>query len=367
MRIAIGSLSFCLVACAAKAPPEIPNHPDSGTGGSGVPDVGLTVSGKAKDYFSGVALQNTTVATDGIDPPLSTTSATDGAYALDIATGSKLFFLATRPNYRATRSAAISVLDVALNQDVFVMSSADVGRQYTTLGKTPAAGTAFMAADLVKPNGTPIVGIPLANVTLLDAALQPVPGVLGPYFFGALGDLDPALTVAAAQGTPPRSRVAFLDVPPGTFTLSVTFPGGAGNVVINTLFTTAPNGANIVVTGNGGAGTMTPPPPDPSFTTDIYPRLQKAANGGVGCANCHTASGPAAVLKYDETPDIVLASMKAIPGVIVLVTPASSTLLKKPLYELPPAVQDHPNATFLDINDPDYKLILLWITKGAKP
>jgi hypothetical protein len=42
-------------------------------------------------------------------------------------------------------------------------------------------------------------------------------------------------------------------------------------------------------------------------------------------------------------------------------------LLKRPLYEAPPAPQDHPNATFLDVNAPDYKLFLLWITNGAKP
>ena len=42
-------------------------------------------------------------------------------------------------------------------------------------------------------------------------------------------------------------------------------------------------------------------------------------------------------------------------------------LLKRPLYEQPPAAQDHPNATFIDTNDADYKLFLLWITNGAKP
>jgi len=28
-------------------------------------------------------------------------------------------------------------------------------------------------------------------------------------------------------------------------------------------------------------------------------------------------------------------------------------------------VQNHPNATFVDANDPDYKRILLWIQQGA--
>ena len=42
-------------------------------------------------------------------------------------------------------------------------------------------------------------------------------------------------------------------------------------------------------------------------------------------------------------------------------------LLTKPLYEPPPLIQNHPNATFIDINDPDYKLFMLWISNGLKP
>ena len=67
-----------------------------------------------------------------------------------------------------------------------------------------------------------------------------------------------------------------------------------------------------------------------------------------------------------KNPATVLANMKAITGVLDLVTPASSMFLTYPLYE-PTPPQNHPNATFLDTNDPDYKLFLLWITNGAKP
>ncbi|HEY6038349.1 MAG TPA: hypothetical protein VIV58_28900, partial [Kofleriaceae bacterium] len=88
--------------------------------------------------------------------------------------------------------------------------------------------------------------------------------------------------------------------------------------------------------------------------------------GGLGCANCHTANGPAAVLPYDGTPDVTLAAIKAASGVINLATPATSTFLTYPLYEVTPP-QNHPNATFLDVNDPNYKLFLLWITNGTKP
>jgi hypothetical protein len=372
-RITISSIGFCvLAACAAKAPPNIPENPDNPDAADpGTPDgsvnVAQTVSGKAMDYFGAVALQDTAVATDGIDPPVNATSATDGAYTLQIPIGSKLYLTATHMNYRPTRNAPISVADMAVSQDVYIMSNQDVRNQYTVLGKQPTVGTSFFAADLIRDDGTPLVGIIPAAITLIDGNLQPVPGVLGPYFFGAAGSIDPALATATAYGTPPRSRVAFLDVPPGTYTLRVNYSTvGATILTVDTPFASAADGATITVMGAAAAGAVTPPPM-PSFATDIYPRLQKAANGGLGCANCHTAGGPGAVLVYDDPAALVLTNIKAIAGVVDLATPASSLLLTKPLYELPPLPQNHENATFLSMTDPDYQLFLLWITQGAKP
>ncbi len=62
----------------------------------------------------------------------------------------------------------------------------------------------------------------------------------------------------------------------------------------------------------------------------------------------------------------MLANIRAATGVINMTTIASSYFLHYPLYEPPPAAQDHPNATFLDTNDPDYQLFLPWITGGLK-
>ena len=356
-----------LVACAGKAPPSPPNNnpdapqmqPDSGS-------AALTLSGKSMDYFGGVAMPSTALATDGLVPPVMTTSATDGTYSVDVQVGSKLFLVATLANYRPTRSAAITVVDMPVMQDVYAMSVQDVKNQYTVLGKVPTTGTAFVAAELRKTDGTPLVGIPLAGVQLLDAQNQPVAGIIGPYFFGSAGSIDPALATATAYGTPPRSRVALLDIKPGTYTLAVTYPNGqGGNAQNNTLITVVADGATLAI--SGGMAMMGGQPPTPTFATDIYPRLQRAAQGGLGCANCHTATGQAALLPYDDPAATVLTHMNAITGVINLATPATSLFLVKPLYELPPTPQDHPNATFLDTNDPDYKLFLLWITQGAKP
>jgi len=373
MRILVSLVAIAgLAGCTGKAPGNPGGgsaDPDAGVTPDAPPlDVGQTLSGTAMDYFGAVPLADAAIASDGLDPQVTATSATDGAYTLEVAVGSKLFLVATKTGYRPTRSQAITVNDMPVTQDAYLMSTVDVTRQYTTLGLTATAGTAFVAADLQRNNGTPLEGIPLANVQLLDAQNQPVTGVVGPYFFGAAGDIDPNLATATAYGTPSRSRVAFLDVPPGSYTLAVTYTNGmGGNTQDNTTVSTAADGATMVVSGGQGGGGGGTNITDPSFATDIWPRLQRAADGGLGCANCHTAGGPAAVLPYDDPAATVLANMLAITGVIDTTTPAASLLLVKPLYEQPPTPQDHPNATFLDTNDPDYKLILLWITNGAKP
>jgi hypothetical protein len=370
MRQLLLSLTLLpLAACPGQPPEQTGNDVDAGVDAA-EPDAppvtdGQRVSGKAMDYFvANTPLADAMVATDGIDPPKMATSGMDGAYALEaVPTGSKLFVTVTRTNYRPTRNVAITVADMPVEQDVYVMSIADINRQYATDGKTPTAGRAFLAAEMTDAQGQPLVGIPLANVVLHDMNNQPVPGIVGPYFFGAQGDIDPALLTSAAFAG--KSRVAILDVPPGTFQLKVTYPDGVGGTITSIAqITSSADGAVLAHTGGMVPGT---PATDPLFSTDIYPRLQTAANGGLGCANCHTTGGAGAVLIMDAPAATTLTNLTGRPGVINLLAPAESLLLTKPLYEPPPALQNHPNATFVDVNDPDYKLFLLWITNGAKP
>jgi hypothetical protein len=334
-------------------------------------DLGQTVSGVAMDYFTNAPLPTTSVATDGIDPQMTATSAVDGTWELDhVPTGSKLFLSTTRTNYVATRNLVTTVTDVPVIQNIYIGSITDTHRQYTSVGLAPAnnVGKAIVFAELQDAAGTPLVGFPLTNVTLLDAAQAPVTPS-GIYFIGTVGDVDPLVTIATAEifpiGTPARSRVALLGVPPGSYTLSVNYGTTAAPLIVTTGITALADGFELAL-AKAGTNT-TAQPTDPTFATDIYPMLQRAAAGGLGCANCHTAGGLGAVLKYDDPAITVLANMNAITGVLNLTTPATSLLLVRPLYEQPPALQDHPNATFLDITDPNYTLFLLWITNGAKP
>ncbi len=374
--------SLLLIGCAGKAP-GISDQPDAAGPVVDAPgattdappvDLGQKVSGKAIDYFTNLPVAAAMVTTDGITPPLSATGGADGTYAvMGVPAGSKIFLSAIHANYKLTRNLVTSVLAAPVLQDLYLLAGNDIKRQYTSVGlPAPVAGDlkSILVIDLRMIDGQPLIGIPPTGITLVDAAAAPVT-TSGIFFVGPAGDVQQTATLGTSTayvfptGTPSRARAAILGVPPGTFTLSVTYtPAGGAPIVMTSTVTAAADTAILAKTGGAAMGTG---PVDPTFATDIYPKLQKAANGGLGCANCHTAGGQGAVLQYDLPAATVLANMKAIANVINLATPATSLFLVRPLYEAPPLPQDHPNATFLDVNDPDYKLFLLWITNGAKP
>lgn len=353
-----------LAACPGEAPPptEADAAPEEPAAQS------QRVSGKAMDYFvANTPLQGAELASDGIVPQLVAASAADGAFSFDtVPVGSQVFFSASRGNYRPTRNL-VEIADAAVEQDLYLMSIADIDRQYATDGgKTPTPGRAFVIAELFAADGTPLAGIPLLDVTLVDGADAPVPNVIGPYVMGANGDVVP-VGPTQTETHNGKARVAFLDVPVGSFSLKVKLGGGGEPQTIATPVTTAIDGATLVRAG-GRPGPGAPAggtPLNPKFAADVFPRLQTAANGGRGCANCHTVGGLGAIAVFNALPADVLASLKAKPGLIDLASPADSLLLTKPLYEPPPALQNHPNATYVDANDPDYKVILLWIQQGA--
>jgi hypothetical protein len=216
---------------------------------------------------------------------------------------------------------------------------------------------------------------------------------LGPYFVGMNGDIDPLLTQSTVFNG--RARAVFLNVPPGSYTMFArgapggmmggadagvadaglpgpdAAPGDAGILPEVILLASGAliaasdmtiNGATLAllekIGGMGDGGGIGPQ----SFEADIYPLLQKASQGGQGCASCHTAGGPAALLIMNDGAAAVHARLIADPEVVNLLVPEASLLLTKPLYESPP---NHPNATWLDVNDPAYKKVHAWITQGA--
>ena len=349
-------------ACVGDPPPagEVDAAGDSDAGTDAAPvDPSVRVSGKAKDYFTGAALATVALESEGMEPQLNATTDGTGDFAFDtVAPGSVFYLIASRTAYRPTRGEPVRVEDMAVIADQTVVSVADARRQYTSLGLPLVAGKAVVFAELLRRNGTPLVDVPVADLKIVDM-LGAVVGS-GAFVFGPNGDLVSNATLAVTTAVAGRSRVGFLDVPPGSYTLEVTYATGGGAPMTDRVRVEAlADGASLVRTGEGGGmggmGART-------FTADIFPRLQTAANGGLACANCHTAGGLAAILPFDGPLQGTYDAIMARPGVVVTATPETSLLLTKPLYEDPP---NHPNATFLDVNDPDYIVFLTWITQGA--
>jgi hypothetical protein len=357
-----------LAGCVGDPPPG-GDDVDAATETDAAPVAGLSVAGRALDYFTADPLGDASLASEGMNPEVGGTSDATGNYTLeDVPPGSVFYVSASRTNYRPSRNVEVRIAETSLTaSDLYLVSVADSRRQYTTLNLTPTAGRAVTFINLIRNNGTPLEGVPLADITLVDAANAPVG--IGPFFFGTNGDLVSNVELAVSTAFNGKARVGFLDLPPGSYTLKVSYMagggGGGGAPTIRTYevpVVAIADGATLAQTG-GGDDDMTPPPGARTFTADIHPRLQRASAGGLGCANCHTAGGVAAILPFDGTAANVHAAMLAIPGVInPPATAATSLFLTKPLYEDPP---NHPNATFLTALDPDYVLFLEWINQGA--
>ena len=362
-------------ACVGSAPGTIgddDDDDDNGVDAGGDPDVdagpdpiALTVSGMVMDYFAGDPLPEAVLATDGLAPPLSGTAGPTGAYALDnVPPGSTFYVSATRLNYRPTHNDAVRVLDIAVENNVYLVSNIDTQRQYATLDLIMTPGTSMLIADLKRNNGTPLEGVPLADITLVDALGAPV-GV-GPYFFGPEGDVVSNAVLATSISYGGRARAAFLNVPPGIYSLRVNYigggGGGGGGGGIQTFVVPSASYADGVTLVSTGGLDDDQVPTGATFAEAVYPLLQKASQGGLACANCHQLGGVAALLPFNGPVAEVQAAILAAPGVVNLITPLDSLLLTKPLYEDPP---NHPNATFLNAQDPYYIVILNWIEAGA--
>jgi hypothetical protein len=363
--------SLVLVACVGTVGgTQQQGTPDGGTGGGAdAPPqaAAINVTGMTMDYFGAVALPSAAYTTDGMTPAMNGTSGADGSYALANVPPASSFYVSVTggSNYRPTRDDAITVKDVSVMTNLYAVSKIDTQRQYSTLGLTPTLGTALTIVNLVRNNGTPLEGVAPADITIVDSAGKPVPGALGPYFFGPNGDVVPIATLGVSTTYNGTARMAYLDVPPGAWTVNVSYKSAQGTIMtMKVPVMTAADGVTLASTADVAAPGTPPNPTTLSFTTDVYPLLQRAAQGGQGCANCHNATMLAGGLAYDGPAATVYTKIMATPNVVVVATPATSLLLSMPLYETPPDL--HPNATWLTNTDPAYMTIMQWITQGAK-
>jgi hypothetical protein len=176
----------------------------------------ISLSGVVRDYFTNSTLASAQLDVDGL--ALQATSGAAGDYSFpDVPTDAALSITGSLANYSDTRNPAIQTHSSDLVRGLALVSTTDVNRQYTVLGTARTAGDGTLFVELADAQGQPLEGIPVTDISLVDQGSNPAGA--GPYVFGTGGDLDPSLTMTTAFLN--RSRVAFVNVPPGNYTIGV--------------------------------------------------------------------------------------------------------------------------------------------------
>jgi hypothetical protein len=224
-------------------------QPDAGPGEEDPPGV-AALSGTAVDYFNGDPLPEVALATVGLTPELAATSDEAGDYVFDQVPTGIVFEVRAQAQefYRPTLNPRVRYDGQPVVANLGLISLIDAQRQHATLGIAVEPNTSIVIGELLKGDGTPRDGVLADSIELLDALGEPVG--LGPYFFGVF-DVDPLIQQSVIhQG---KARFAFLNVPPGTHTLSVLYPdegggGGGGGGGSDPLKT-----SEVALTGAGAA------------------------------------------------------------------------------------------------------------------
>lgn len=222
-----------------------------GGGGSGtpadaapIPTQRVAVAGTLTDYYSGVASDGV-VTTEGVTPASTSTAPATGAFSVEVPTGLPFGLVVSkvgaRTTHHGTRTTTAALAGVALH----VTSSQQTSVQYGAVGLTATLGTAVVYVNLVDNLGAPLVGVPTGDITLVDLAGAPVPGVQGPFFFSAIGNLTRNLEQSTAFAG--KARVGFLDCPPGTYNVVVDTQLGGGPFTVPV--TCLADGAALAQTG----------------------------------------------------------------------------------------------------------------------
>ena len=189
-----------------------------GDGGGSSPTT--TLDGTVLDYWSGLPVGSAAVGGGG--QVGNTTADGTGNYAFaTVPQNGGVQLTASKAGYHSTRNESIQVGTTPVSADIYIAALTDIARQYTAVGVTAAADSVEVIVAL-DDAGTPRVGLALSSIVLLDSGNDTV-GV-GPFVFGAGGDIVPHATLDTTAAYGGQSRVAFLNVPVGRLTLHVEIP-----------------------------------------------------------------------------------------------------------------------------------------------
>lgn len=342
----VGLIALLLLGACVVGESQPPGGDDAGE--TPAPEQTTAVTGTTVDAFTGAVLGEIRLETLGLAPERMSESDAGGAVDFDVPVGSA-FFVRTgaTETHRPTISPLVASGEAA---EIPAYSIADINRQHVTAGVEVAPDTSAVIVELTGVEGAPVAPFSRANLSIVDVDSGAVIAA-EPLVVGALGDVDPTLSES------PEGAVAgfmFLNVEAGSWALVVTCPECEPAYETSQALVAAPGVTVAKVTLGAEQG-----PPADSFEA-IYPLFARGVDGGLGCANCHTAGQTAPVL--DGDPAAVREALLAMPGVVDLDAPDLSQLLSRPLYETP---ANHPNATFLSTDDPGYQAIRTWIAGGA--
>ena len=328
---------------------------DPGGGDPADPTTGsLSVSGSVKDLETDLPVQGSaTIITDGLVPAPQVT-VTGADYLIEGVLPHSVFNLlaSAPPTHRGTYNAAVEVLEDDLaGVDVTVVSETFLQLLALVFEESDAGG--IILARAVDASGAPYEGLPAT-------AIEPPTGARGPYFLDDRRQPDPTLTETSASG-----YIVFFGVAPG-----VVGVRAAADANYTLTMADSPVASTTVTLGDilVGEGAAPPLPTNVSFSMQVAPIFQMR-----GCTSCHDGGGIGKDLgdlhlngamhpMYDEVAVELsprFGVTRARPD-----APEMSLLLTMPSREGAP--DSHPTVVFSSATDPDFLMILAWITEGAR-
>nr|MBA3539178.1 hypothetical protein [Deltaproteobacteria bacterium] len=338
-------LVACTVACTVACSFEGSSRPPGGA---------LTVRGEVVNFPDSAAItgQATVNATALIPAPAIAVTGT--SFEVEGILEHSIFDLAVTvaPTHRTTYNQVTVVSTEELGLEAFAVSEAFVQKLVAAFGATTAT-KGILFAHLVDDGGAGKAGIAASELALGA-------GTSGPFFLDANLEPAPGATMTSASGW-----VIYFEVPPGvvslaaasTTTVTLDMPTslvGAASVTL----------AEVVVT----PGAPMPLPTNIAFETQILPIFDRR-----GCGDCHSKNGDGSqeagltlATNSSNAADIVFAELVTErPNIrVVPAAPETSLVLTMPSREVP--ADRHPNVTFANALDPDYRLLFAWIMEGAR-
>ncbi len=330
----------------------------SGDDGNGDGDGDVTtyrVSGTVVDFVTGEALAGSaTISVNGITPA-PTVSVSGADFTIEGVPNNSVFNMlaGSPPEYRSTYNVATTVeADDVNGVTLSVVSEAYLSDLTSGFNVNIGAGSTILISQLIDESGIPQAGIP-------SSAFDLPPSVLGPFFLDENRQPSPNLNATSSSGF-----VVLFDVPTGLFSVAASVDSGYTMTMPESpTAATAATLAEIVVV-QGEAPEI---PVNVSFNNDVAPIFELR-----GCVNCHDGGGIGKDLgslhlngednKMYKELVLEMSPTHGVPRVDVL-DPANSLMLTMPSREVP--ADNHPNITFASPTDPDYQIILAWITEGA--